>query len=321
MVDEIVQRPTGEVEPPKQGFLIRPGRILPVQLDAELARGLPGLLRVTASASFKISKWAVGSTLNTGVQIVKRTLNGEAPAEVLDDLTADVRGFVRRILLGDEEVAAKPTVGQVVAKAQQNGYSADSLRRRGEILMRMSADVRVVEEGHPAYARILSELTPDEARILRFLYAEGPQPAIDVRTNRPLGIGSELISGGLNMIAEYAGCRHIDRIHPYLTNLYRLGLIEFSKDEVANPNRYQLVEAQPKVEDVLHRAGRSPRIVRRSIHLNNFGEGFCATCLPVKPRTVTGEAVDADSRSAGTLGDDTTGGGADNGQAGPAAQN
>jgi hypothetical protein len=83
------------------------------------------------------------------------------------------------------------------------------------------------------------------------------------------------------MIAEYAGCRHVDRVNPYLTNLNRLGLLEFSKEQVENPNRYQLIEAQPKVAEVRGRAGRSPRIVHRSIHLNDFGRDFVATCLPV----------------------------------------
>jgi predicted transcriptional regulator len=86
------------------------------------------------------------------------------------------------------------------------------------------------------------------------------------------------------MIAEHTGCRHVDRIHPYLTNLNRLGLVEFSKEQVENPNRYQLVEAQPKVVDELKRAGRAPRIVHRSIHLNEFGAGFVVTCLPTNGR-------------------------------------
>jgi hypothetical protein len=102
-----------------------------------------------------------------------------------------------------------------------------------------------------------------------------------VRTNRPLGIGSELVAGGLNMIAEYAGLRRMDRIDPYLTNLHRQGLIIFSKDKVDDPDRYQLIEAQPQVSDALSRAGHFPRIIYRSIRLTTFGRDFCRACLPV----------------------------------------
>ena len=240
----------------------------------DLIKGLPGLVRVASTASWKVFSWTVTSSVNVGTDIVKRTMSGQPPTQVLQEVSAELRAAALEALgLKEESKAVGP-------RAEQD------LRAIGENLLRRSADVTVTEDDHPAYARILSELTPDEARILRFLYQAGPQPAIDVRTNRPLGIGSELISGGLNMIAEHAGCRHVDRIHPYLTNLNRLGLIEFSKEQVENPNRYQLVEAQPKVAEVLKRAGRAPRIVHRSIHLNAFGSDFVRTCLPVDGRTM-----------------------------------
>jgi hypothetical protein len=237
----------------------------------DLVRNLPGLVRVAANASWRAFSWTVSSTVNVGTQVVRRTMSGEAPTQVLQDVSAELRGFAWRALgLGaDADQAGAPAAS-----------TSEELRARGESLLRRSADVSVDEEGHPAYARILSELTPDEARILRYLFRGGPQPAIDVRTNRPLGIGSELVEGGLNMIAEYAGCRHIDRVHPYLTNLNRLGLVEFSKEQVANPNRYQLIEAQPKVAEAVKRAGRAPKIVHRSIFLNDFGRNFVETCLP-----------------------------------------
>ena len=83
-----------------------------------------------------------------------------------------------------------------------------SLRERGAELLRQAADVRVADDMHPAYERILGDLAPDEGRILRLLASEGPQPAVDVRTARPLGIGSRLVAPGLSMIAAKSGCRH-----------------------------------------------------------------------------------------------------------------
>ena len=137
------------------------------------------------------------------------------------------------------------------------------------------------DDTHPAYERILDELAPDEARILRFLSIDGPQPAIDVRTSRPLGIGSELVAGGLSMIGLHSGVRHLDRHQRYLNNLNRLGLIWFSREQV-DPVRYQVVEVQPDVAEVMRSAGRAPKTVRRSIHLTPFGEDFCSTCLPIE---------------------------------------
>lgn len=272
---------------------------LPVTPDAELAKGIPGLIRVAAVTSWRAFSWAVGSTVSTTREVVQRTMNGEPPQVVLQDIAAELRSAALQALGLEEERdprrhAPSPTPSETTSpisltaftsrprQPQRNapvGHSSAELLARGQFLLRQSADVDVAEEGHPAYARILGELTPDEARILRFLYKEGPQPSIDIRTNRPFGIGSELVAGGLSMIAEHAGLRHLDRIHPYLTNLFRLGLLEFSKETVQNPNRYQLIEAQPAMQEAMKKAGFAPKTVRRSIHLNAFGNEFCKTCL------------------------------------------
>jgi hypothetical protein len=163
--------------------------------------------------------------------------------------------------------------------------SADSsrsvLRERGAELLRQSADVSHAEDLHPAYARILDNLSPDEARILRLLATKGPQPAVDVRRGLPLV--SELVAPGLNMIAGEAGCRYPDRVHAYLDNLNRLGLIWFSRETLRDQNPYQVLEAQPETLEAMREAGRTARTVRRSIHLTPFGWDFCEVCLPAEP--------------------------------------
>src|SRR5207247_11454080 len=99
--------------------------------------------------------------------------------------------------------------------------------------LRRGADVEIEEDAHPAYGRVLGQLAPDEARVLRLLVIEGPQPAVDVRTGGPMGmIKDELVAPGLNMIGMEAGARHPDRVKAYLNNLYRLGLIWFSREQL-----------------------------------------------------------------------------------------
>ena len=154
-----------------------------------------------------------------------------------------------------------------------------SLRSRGAELLRQSADVDYEEDAHPAYERILGDLAPDEARILRFLAAEGPQPAVDVRAHKALNVGSDLVAPGLSMIGPQAGARYLERVPAYLNNLYRLGLIWFSREPLEDPLEYQVLEAQPDVIEAMNDAGRG-KTVRRSIHLTPFGEDFCRVCLP-----------------------------------------
>jgi Abortive infection alpha len=188
----------------------------------------------------------------------------------MQETSEDVRDYARHFLgmsNGSDPLAAEPAPPDV------------RLRERGAELLARSADVEYDEPAHPAFERILEELAPDEARILRLLYTAGPQPSVDVRESKPLGIASGLIEGGLHMIGTEAGCRFIERVPAYLNNLYRLGLIWFSREPLEDPQRYQVLEAQPEVLTALGRA-RS-KTVRRSIRLTPFGSDFCDVCLPM----------------------------------------
>ena len=92
-----------------------------------------------------------------------------------------------------------------------------------------------------------------------------------------------LVASGLTMIGPRAGVRYLDEVPAYLNNLFRLGLVWFSGEQVEDPMDYQVLEAQPDVLEAL-RSVRFPRLVRRSIHLTPFGTNFCRTCL-VDPET------------------------------------
>ena len=128
---------------------------------------------------------------------------------------------------------------------------------------------------------MLSELTPDEARILRLFATSGQQPAVDIRAGFAFVPGSRLVMQGYTMIAAEAGCRFVDQIPAYLSNLNRLGLIWFSHDPVRDRERYQVLEVQPEVLGALRDAGRFSYVLRRSIHLTPLGEDFCEKALPL----------------------------------------
>lgn len=208
-----------------------------------------GILRIAANAGLSTAQWMVSTTVHTGARVFRGLAAGESPVSIANALGADLRSSVQSAL-------GSPPPPPTSAAAHHS--SAAELRERGAELLRRSADVDFVEDMHPAYERILGELTPDEARMLRFLAREGPQPTVDVRTNRPLGIGSELIEAGLSMIGRQAGVRHLSRTNAYLNNLFRLGLVWFSREEV-EPSRYQVVEVQPEVQAAMAKAGRAPK--------------------------------------------------------------
>jgi hypothetical protein len=221
----------------------------------ELLRAMPGMGRIAATTGWRLAGAAASAYGRAALRVA-------------------------RAATGEEELPALPPGSPRPARERAADSSSAALRRRGEELLRESADIRAEGDSHPAYMRILDALAPDEGRILRFLAAHGSQPSVDVRTGLPLA--SELVAQGRTMLAEEAGCRYPDRVYAYLNNLHRLGLVWFLREPLKDAARYQVLEAQPEVVEALEQGGRTARTVRRSIVLTPFGEDFCATCLPSK---------------------------------------
>ena len=241
--------------------------------DPGLLEAAPGLVRIAAGAWWRTAEWSAQSAIRASRRVGRAALTGESPLGLLSDARDEVLGVAQKAL-GVSELQGR--LSGMLGGSESN----QPLRERGYELLMRSSELGEQADAHPAYARILSELSPDEARILRLLATEGPQPAVDIRTWRPLDVGSVVVAPGLSMIGVHAGCRHRERVPAYLSNLFRLGLIWFSREEFPDPSAYQVLEAQPDVIDAVRATGRA-RIVRRSITLTPFGGHFCEYCLPV----------------------------------------
>ncbi|MBJ8340498.1 MULTISPECIES: Abi-alpha family protein [Antrihabitans] len=254
--------------------------------EARLIRGGFRLASLLAGSALR----ATGSAVDVGRQIVQAAMDGESNQEIAERAGSAIRSLARNTL-GVTDASVREIVSYVPSglgssptqpmQAITARATSDQLRMRGEALLAQSADVYSSDDLHPAFDRILEELAPDEARILRYLAMNGPQPCVDVRTNRPLGIGSETIASNLSMVPEKAGCRRPERAKSYLVNLVRLGLVWVS-DEPTELSLYMVVEVQPNVADAMKKAGRVPKIARKSMRLSAFGEDFCETCFPVE---------------------------------------
>lgn len=244
----------------------------------ETVRAATGVARVAWTAASEVTSWTVDTALGVTATVVRGSMAGVPPREVLAEAESEVRDRLRRALGVGAERSAD---GEV-----------PTLREQGAALLRLSASTHAEPaEIHPAFARILAELTPDEARVLRFLHLDGPQPAIDIRVGRPRALGADRSVSGITVLGEHAGLRFPNRIQQYLTNLRRLGLIEFDREPVGNPNRYQIIEAQSVVRELLKRSGFGTKVHYRSVVLTGFGADFVQTCLPV--------VVQQDGRTAG----------------------
>ena len=266
--------------------------------DGSLIRAVPGLARIAAAAYLRSARWTAKASKDATERVVRAATTGQEPGELFRSTEAELRERMRRLLGISERPADRPVSSAESAEAERE-EARRSLRERGEELLRRSADVNFDEDAHPAYMRILDDLAPDEARILRLLHEEGPQPSVDVRSGiLPLKSTSELVSAGLNMIGSEAGCRHVGDVPAFLDNLHRLGLIWFSRERLPDQRGYQVLEAQPEVAEAMASASHT-RTVRRSINLTPFGREFSELCFASAGEGSAGEPREPDGGERG----------------------
>ncbi|MFC4373442.1 Abi-alpha family protein [Nocardia halotolerans] len=258
--------------------------------DDEPARGIPtdllGLARIAGLSLRHIAGAVTKGAVHTATELVDDIRAGEPMSAIIDERVE----AVRRAALGALGLNPTTTGG---FRAFDDDIDAEELKTLGDAMITEGWDsAQQPREVHPSFVPILHDLTPDEARILRFLAVAGPQPAIDIRTKAPFGIGSQRLADGINMIANMAGCAMPERDHHYLGNLNRLGLVRFSSEPVADFRRYAFLEAQPAAQAAYKSVKMRAISQYRSIFLSVFGVQFCDACFVLGDYTGGGWATD-----------------------------
>lgn len=255
---------------------------------SQLLQSAPALGRLAVGLCWRATTRGVMGSAQGAARLSRAAADPVLAADVVMVLATELREHARN-LLGITELEERvrqlgaPATAPAAGDNGRGGAEASesvALRTRGALLLRAAAELDEDRDAHPAYARILTELAPDEARILRLLATQGAQPSVDVRAGHLIGAGSELVAFGLNMVGPEAGVRHPERVSAYLNNLERLGLVWFSREPIDDAVAYQVVEAQPEVLDALRSSSRA-KTIQRSIVLTAFGRDFCQTCLPL----------------------------------------
>lgn len=267
----------------------------------DVAGALPGLARIAAGAWYRGAVWGVGSTLEAGRRLGGAATSGASAAELLEELQHETAAGARRLLgiaeeLGPEGLA--PDEARDGERRSEQRERVRSLRERGAELLDRAADTADADPIHPGFLRIIDQLAPDEARILKLLVNDGPQGIVYVNKTAPFGIGAREIARRLSMVGRGAGCLHPELVPAYLDNLVSHGLVAIRRDPLTDELAYQVIEAQPEVTEAIDGAGKSVfrgQITRRSIHLTDFGRTFCQVCFPPEHLTGEFEAIDLDS--------------------------
>lgn len=229
---------------------------------------------------------ATGNSVESGVRAGTRMAYAAAHAESPADLLTQTRALTLEELqqagidIGNDQ-------SQWLEQHEDETLDTPRLDReqfqaRGQRLLSQSAGLEREEVIHPAFQSVLDQLATDEARILRLLATEGPQPSISVYDRGYVPFRTRLVAKHLSRMGGDAGCRQPARTQVYAENLERLGLVEFIEQPVEDMKRYQVLQAQPHIEAAVEEA-QWPKTVYGLARLTDFGIEFCAVLFDDPP--------------------------------------
>jgi hypothetical protein len=275
-------------------------------------RGVGEFLKVSgnlAKAAGALTRRLTIDLGGTAVEVGKHVLEGAREGRSTDEIAAVVLNDwvegARKILGFDEELqrvatelkkAAKPmtdyvpdpvrdvaeqvaSIAPVKAVTDLAGLTVEdvreSLREKGRELLRRSTLLDDPDE-HPAMSVILDEMSPDEARIVRFLGVEGPQAVVDVIAHNPMTRTKREMLHNHTVVGRNAGCIRPLNAPIYLDNLERLGVVAVRHYRLRSQRNYDLLLCQPEVTQIRKPRGRLVRMRPhyKGVELSEFGKAL-----------------------------------------------
>jgi hypothetical protein len=151
-------------------------------------------------------------------------------------------------------------------------------------LLASSMDNATRESAHPAFVDIIKQLTPDEARVLKYMAESSDSWAvIDMRRRPPAGGGYRTYIRNFTHLGKLAGVVRDEMTAASLDNLCRLGLCElpagvsFKTSDLYEPLERDAFIQQERQK--LEAAGYNVDFAWRLVTLTQLGRLFCAVCV------------------------------------------
>lgn len=186
-------------------------------------------------------------------------------------------------------VSPSPTVAGPVLEALRFAGHDPDLRELFANLLATSMDAETARAAHPAFAEMIRQMAPDEARVMRLLARANAYPMISVGDPvrgqlHPRSGDSDLFRNlflvHFSLLPHDAGCSSADLFLTYLDNLGRLGLVEVKERYALAGADYQALEKHPVVVEAAAACGiRNPGVRHEAVLLTALGRQFCDACL------------------------------------------
>lgn len=257
------------------GFEIAKETVKDVAKDVYIDGGRP-IVKPTGALVALIPRAIKAALLPIEKWVLQREYNLEETKQLLE---IKLQNIQPELIESPEPYIAVPAL-QYISYCMDN----DELRDMYANLLANSMN-KVVKNGvHPGFVEIIKQLSPDEAKMLRYIYTNTYVPTMGLKVYKKTGGYLSFFESFTN-ITELCECEDIGEYENYVDNLVRLGLIIKPNDKyliseekyeplknhsfiVKQKENFEKMDAVSKVE-----------YVKGILELTSFGKKFCGICL------------------------------------------
>lgn len=265
------------------------GRALPAPRHAQVARVEPAAQVVAAAGTALVATAKVGRLLTrSGWGLARRLPGGQALQREVQRLQDAALTEVRRILDVPEGL---PTRGATVDEQRavlliQDSTGPEPLREAMNELLERSVEVDRSTSRQYLFGNIISQLVPDEARIMAAL-ADGTAFAAGDVVAKAFGRSTPRpVLQNASTVGRSAGVANPENVPHYVTRLLTFGLVEFGPPDDRLATQFDILAADSQVQAAEASAQArhlgSPKLVRKTLSISSFGREFWAACDPAR---------------------------------------
>lgn len=184
-----------------------------------------------------------------------------------------------------ENIVSPPLqiVGPLIEKYKYI-YDNENLSEMFINLLAKSMDKDTIEKAHPSFVNIISELSSDEAKLIKHIYGKEVLPKLDVKLELPVG-GYKYIITNFSLLGNDANLAYPELTPSYLNNLERLNIIYCSsgglQETYTDKNCYKLLKENKLIQDIQQKFGTQGKIelMEGVIRITDFGGMFIEAVL------------------------------------------
>ena len=258
------------------------------EFDKEIAKSL---VEQTAGKAYDDVAHPSAKAIGTVLSFIPRTIrlwfskwekwiiNGEYAIEETAELLKDkLNRIAPEKITEPEPYVAVPAIQQL-----QYCFNSAELREMYANLLASSMNEDTKWSVHPSFVDIIKQLTPDEAKIIKYLYdKQTGLPLVSIRKEIKAKNGFVPIIDNYSNIGELL-CEEPENILSYIDNLERLKIVYIPKDEYyLDDNLYTDVENSNRIKELMCvkcEDGAENKIKKGKLEITEYGKAFASVCL------------------------------------------